>query len=175
VFQRQDGVVERFFAQSGAAAYERIGRLFNPALLAAVAALTALASIATLGGALIRSRRDTRQTTSQARASLLQSIQAVLWLAAMACTAVFAAGSGDVAAVVFGWPSGWLLTASACAFVASLLNLGAVPMVPLVWRGGRRVDSWGELRKLAFTITVLIFVAFAALLVLWNFVMFWDT
>ncbi|MFT4250972.1 MAG: serine hydrolase domain-containing protein, partial [Caulobacter sp.] len=45
VFQRQDGVVERFFAPSGAAAYERIGRLFNPALLAAVAALTALASI----------------------------------------------------------------------------------------------------------------------------------
>nr|WP_232793234.1 serine hydrolase domain-containing protein [Caulobacter hibisci] len=175
VFQRQDGAVARFFAPSGASAYERVGPMFQQGMLGGVAVLAALASIATLAGVFVRSRRDTRQTTSQARASLLQTTQAVLWLAAMACVALFAAGSGDVAGVVFGWPSGWLLTASACAFIATLLSLVTLGMIPIVWRGGRRVDSWTELRKLSFTITALIFIAFAIVLAAWGFLEFWNT
>ncbi|WP_347276710.1 serine hydrolase domain-containing protein [Caulobacter endophyticus] len=169
VFQRQDGTPVRFFAPNGGAAFERTGRLFSLGLLVGVAALTALASIATLGGVFIRSRRDTRQTPNQALASLLQTTQAVLWLGAMICTGVFAAGSSDVASVVFEWPSGWLLTASALAVVASALSVVAVPIMFLTWRGGRRVDSWGDLRKVSFAVTVLIFLLFSFLLFSWSF------
>ena len=106
---------------------------------------------------------------------LLQTTQAVLWLTAIACVGAFALGSGDVAAVVFGWPSGWLLTASACAFIATLLTLLTLAMVPVVWRGGRRVDSWNDLRKLCFTVTALIFIGFSVVLAAWGFLEFWNT
>lgn len=175
VFQRQDGEPVRFFAASGVVAYERLGVLFRQGVLAGAALLTALASIATVAGALLRSRRDTRQTTSQARANLLQITQAVLWLISMVCVAVFAAGSSDAAAVLFGWPSGWLLTASACAFIATLLALFTLAMIPVIWRGGRRVDSWPELRKLAFTLTALVFVGFSIVLAAWGFLEFWNS
>ncbi|PVM89436.1 serine hydrolase [Caulobacter radicis] len=175
VFQRQDGAAARFFAPSGVAAYERVGPLFKQGVLAGMTLLAALASIATLAGVFVRSRRDTRQTTSQARASLLQTTQAVLWLTAIACVGAFALGSGDVAAVVFGWPSGWLLTASACAFIATLLTLLTLAMAPVVWRGGRRVDSWNDLRKLCFTVTALIFIGFSVVLAAWGFLEFWNT
>ncbi|AYV47285.1 serine hydrolase [Caulobacter flavus] len=175
VFQREDGTPTRFFAPSGVAAYERVGPLFKQGVLSGMTLLAALASIATLAGVFVRSRRDTRQTTSQARASLLQTTQAVLWLAAIACVGAFALGSGDVAAVVFGWPSGWLLTASACAFIATLLTLLTLAMVPVVWRGGRRVDSWTDVRKLSFTVTALIFIGYAVVLAAWGFLEFWNT
>jgi hypothetical protein len=88
---------------------------------------------------------------------------------------VFASGAHDVARVVYGWPSGWLLTASACAFVATLLTIATLAMAPVVWRGGRRVDSWTSLRKLAFTCTTLIFLGFALILAAWGFLEFWNT
>jgi hypothetical protein len=162
VFQREDGKVMRFFSPVGVAAFERIGFPHQPGLLLTFAVLTALAALATLIGVATRDRREARQTPTQARASLLQTIQAILWLIALVGVGVFASGAGDVAKVVYGWPSGWLLSASACAFVATLLTVATLAMLPVVWRGGRRVDSWVSLRKLAFTCTTLIFLSFAA-------------
>jgi CubicO group peptidase (beta-lactamase class C family) len=174
VFQRDDGKVARFFSPSGAAAFERIGFPHQPGLLKVFAVLAALAAIATLVGVATRDRRESRQTPTQARASLLQTIQAILWLIALIGVGVFASGSGDVANVVYGWPSGWLLTASACAFVATLMTIATLAMLPVVWRGGRRVDSWTSLRKLAFTCTTLIFLGFALILAAWGFLEFWN-
>ena len=174
VFQRQDGRAVRFFSPIGAAAFERIDFPFAPSLLKTFAALTALAAIATLIGALTRDHRESRQTPTQARASLLQTIQAVLWLTALTGVGIFAAGASDIAKVFFGWPSGWLLTASACAFVATVLTIATLAMAPVVWRGGRRVDSWTSLRKLAFTCTTLIFLSFALILAAWGFLEFWN-
>ncbi|MBO9709054.1 MAG: beta-lactamase family protein [Caulobacter sp.] len=175
VFQREDGRVVRFFSPMGEAAFERIGFPHKPALLAVLAALTALASIITLIAAVTRDRREARQTPTQARASLLQITQAVLWLVVLGSIGIFAAGADDVAAVVYGWPSGWLLTASACALVATLLTVATLAMAPVVWRGGRRVDSWTSLRKLGYTITTLIFLSFSLLLAAWGFLEFWNT
>jgi CubicO group peptidase (beta-lactamase class C family) len=175
VFQREDGRVARFFSPQGFAAFERIGFPHTPGLLATLAVLTALAAIATLIGVFTRDRRESRQTPTQARASLLQTTQAVLWLTTLGGVGVFAAGASDVSAVFFGWPSGWLLTASACAFVATLLTIATLTMAPVVWRGGRRVDSWTSLRKLAFTCTTLIFLSFALILAAWGFLEFWNT
>ena len=174
VFEREDGKVVRFFSPWGEAAFERIGFPHQPGLLATFAVLTGLAALATLIGVFTRDRRESRQTPTQARASLLQTIQAVLWLTTLVSIGMFAANSGDVAVVFFGWPSGWLLTASACAFVAGLLTLATLVMAPVVWRGGRRVDSWTSLRKLGFTCTTLIFLSFALILWTWGFLEFWN-
>ncbi|WP_165188644.1 serine hydrolase domain-containing protein [Caulobacter soli] len=174
VFQREDGKVMRFFSPMGGAAFERIGFPHQPGLLTTFAVLSALAALATLIGVATRDRREARQTPTQARASLLQTIQAILWLIALVGVGVFASGAGDVAKVVYGWPSGWLLSASACAFVATLLTIATLAMLPVVWRGGRRVDSWTSLRKLAFTCTTLIFLSFALLLAAWGFLEFWN-
>jgi CubicO group peptidase (beta-lactamase class C family) len=174
VFQREDGKVARFFSPTGAAAFERIGFPHQLGLLTAFAALAALAALATLVGAVTRDRREARQTPTQARASLLQTIQAILWLVALVGVGVFASGAGDLARVFYGWPSGWLLSASACAFVATALTIATLAMLPVVWRGGRRVDSWTSLRKLAFSCTTLIFLGFALLLAAWGFLEFWN-
>lgn len=174
VFQRDESRVTRFFSPNGGETFERIGFPHQLGLLKTLAALTALAAIATLIGVATRDRRESRQTSTQARASLLQTIQALLWLIAMVCVAVFAAGAADIAQVVYGWPSGWLLTASACAFVASVLTLITLAMLPVVWRGGRRVDSWTSLRKLAFSCTTLVFLSFAVVLAAWGFLEFWN-
>ena len=174
VFQREDGRVSRFFSPTGAAAFERIGFPHEPGLLKMFAVLTALAAIATLIGVATRDRRESRQTPTQARASLMQTIQAMLWLIALIGVGVFASGARDIARVFYGWPSGWLLTASACAFVATLLTIATLAMLPVVWRGGRRVDSWTSLRKLAFTCTTLIFLSFALILATWGFLEFWN-
>ena len=174
VFQREDSRVTRFFSPMGVAAFERIGFPHEPGLLKMFAVLTALAAIATLIGVATRDRRESRQTPTQARASLMQTIQAMLWLIALIGVGVFASGARDIARVFYGWPSGWLLTASACAFVATLLTIATLAMLPVVWRGGRRVDSWTSLRKLAFTCTTLIFLGFALILAAWGFLEFWN-
>ncbi|HEX5377163.1 MAG TPA: serine hydrolase, partial [Phenylobacterium sp.] len=104
----------------------------------------------------------------QGRASLIQNIQAVLWLTAFCLVAIWASKSGDVANVMYSWPSVLLLLASACAMVSALLTLLTAAILPNVWRGGRRVDSWTALRKGAYAATVLIYLAFSALLFIWG-------
>ncbi|GGL38761.1 serine hydrolase [Caulobacter rhizosphaerae] len=174
VFQREDGKVARFFSPTGGAAFERIDFPHQRSLLTTFAVLAALAALATLVGVATRDRREARQTPTQARASLLQTIQAILWLVALVGVGVFASGADDMARAFYGWPSGWLLSASACAFVATLLTIATLAMLPVVWRGGRRVDSWTALRKLAFSCTTLIFLGFALLLAAWGFLEFWN-
>ncbi|WP_421738637.1 serine hydrolase domain-containing protein [Caulobacter sp.] len=174
VFEMADGRATRFYPPVGFAAFERVGFPFNSGLLAWFVSLAALASIATLAGVFMRDRRETRQTPTQTRANLLQTTQAALWLISLGCVGMFASKSSDIAAVFFGWPSGWLVTGSACALVASVLTVVTLVMAPMVWRGGRRVDSWTTLRKLAFTYTVLLYTGLAVLLLLWNFLLPWS-
>ncbi|MDB5458020.1 MAG: beta-lactamase, partial [Caulobacter sp.] len=119
-FDPRDGGAARFFASWGGETYERVAFPFQRGLLVALAALTAVASVVTLAGVFMRNRREFRQTQSQSRAALMQTTQAVLWLVSMASFAIFASRAGDTAKVFFNWPGGWLLTASACALVASV-------------------------------------------------------
>ena len=171
VFEVTDGRAVRFYSPGGSSAYERVGFPYGSGLLIWIVSLATLASIATLAGVFMRDRRETRQTPTQTRANLLQTTQAALWLISLGCVGMFASKSDDIASVFFGWPSGWLVTGSACALVASVLSFGTLLMAPMVWRGGRRVDSWTTLRKLAFTYTTLLYVTLAVLLGLWNFLL----
>ena len=174
VFDIRDARATRIFGASGTAAYERRGDWAGPNLLALLAGLTAIAAITTLIGVGFRSRRDFRQTTVQARASLMQTTQAVLWLVAMGCFATWASRTADTARVVYDWPGPWIVIASACALVAAVLTIMTLIMLPVIWRGGRRVDSWTGGRKLRFTMTVLVFSAFALDLAYWGALMPWS-
>ena len=123
---------------------------------------------------MFRNRREARQTPVQARASQMQTMQAVLWLISAGCMGVFAAKASDQTSIFFGWPSGWLLSGSACALVASVLSILTLGVLPMVWRGGRRVDSWSSGRKVAFTFSALLFVFLAVLLGLWGYLLPWS-
>jgi CubicO group peptidase (beta-lactamase class C family) len=171
VFDPNGDRPSRFYAARGLATYERIGFFRSAGLLTWTALLAGLASIATILGVLFRNRREARETPVQARASQMQTMQAVLWLISAGCLGIFAAQAADQTTVFFGWPSGWLLSGSACALVAAALSLLTLGALPMVWRGGRRVDSWTSGRKLAFTFTALLFVILSVLLGLWGYLL----
>lgn len=124
--------------------------------------------MATLGGVLLRNRREFRETGIQSRASLIQNILAVLWLTSGVLFLVWVSKSGDIASVMYGWPGGTLVIASACAFVAALMTAGTWLILPSVWRGGRRVDSWTQLRKAGFTVTLMLYAAYSVVLGIWG-------
>ncbi len=98
----------------------------------------------------------------------------MLWLLALACFGAFYIGSSDPATLIADWPSAWLLIASACALVASLVTVLCLGLLPAAWRGGRRLDSWTLGRKSRFTLTTLIFALFGALLAVWGALEPWS-
>ena len=173
VFDANGDRPSRFYAARGFATYERIGFLRSASLLSWTVTIAGLACVATILGALFRNRREARQTPIQARAGQMQVMQAVLWLISASCMGVFAAKAADQTTVFFGWPSGWLLSGSACALVAAALGVLTLGLLPVVWRGGRRVDSWNEGRKVAFTFTALLLAFLSVLLGLWGYLLPW--
>jgi len=174
-FLMKNGRATGFLPGSGSVFYERVSNWQRPSRLAWLAALTAFAAVATFFGLIVRSRRDQRQSVIQARASLVQNIQAGLWLLAMALFGLFVSGaSADLAPVMYDWPSPLIVLASACALVAAGLTVLTVLALPAVWSGGRRVDSWSYLRKASFTITVAIYAGFAVMLGLWGALLPWS-
>ena len=52
--------------------------------------------------------------------------------------------------------------------MAALLSLVSLGIAPLVWRGGRRLDSWSSMQKLRFTGASLLFVIFSIVLLHWG-------
>jgi CubicO group peptidase (beta-lactamase class C family) len=137
--------------------FERATLWERPSTFLALATLAAAAGVFTLTGAMLRSRRELRQNAVQARASLVQNIQAGLWLTALGLFAAWWRTAADAQALMYGWPGPLIVTASACALVAAGLSLVTIAALPAVWQGGRRVDSWTATRKVFFTLTVLIY------------------
>ncbi len=174
VFDMRSHPSKRFFSPSGALTFERVGFLGQAQALIAATILVIFISLTTLGGIAMRLRRDFRETSSQQRASLLQSSQAVLWIVAAILFAGWSTSTGDLAQVVYDWPGWNLLLASACALVAALMSLASLPLVPFVWRGGRRLDSWSVGRKARFTATALVFFSYAVLLGFWGALEPWS-
>ena len=174
VFQMAGGKARRYFAPWGGEVFDRIGYFGQSGALVLLTSVTAIAAVATLIGLLMRARRDFRETPSQRRSSLLQTSQAALWLAAMLLMGIWAMGAGDLAKVMYNWPGLTLILASACALVAAILAVATLVFVPLVWRGGRRVDSWTTGRKARFTVTAFIFLGYAVLLASWGALEPWS-
>ncbi|HEX7761762.1 MAG TPA: serine hydrolase domain-containing protein, partial [Caulobacteraceae bacterium] len=173
-FAMGGGRAQRFFAPWGGLTFERVGFLGQAAALLWMTVLAGTASLATLGGVAMRLRRDGRETSAQRVASLLQSSQAALWLAAAVLFAGWAMNTRDFAEVMYTWPGWNLWLASACALVAALMSVASVPFLPFIWRGGRRLDSWSVGRKARFTATALFFLGYAVLLGFWGALEPWS-
>ena len=163
-FNIRNGQAISFRYGSNTETLQRTDFAQRPKTLAIMAGLTATAAVITLIGLALRSRREMRQNQIQARAALVQNIQAGLWLAAIGLFGLWAQGTSDVPALVYGWPGPLIITASTCALVAAALSLVTIAAVPAIWQGGRRVESWTGARKVFFTLTVLIYAAFSVLL-----------
>jgi CubicO group peptidase (beta-lactamase class C family) len=174
-FEMSNGRAQRMQTGLNAQSYERAAIWDWPSLMLTVAILTFLAAGATLIGIFLRNRREFRETSIQGRASLLQNVQAVLWISALTLFLGWLSKTSDVANIMYGWPGPMLLIASACANVAALLNLISLIILPGVWRGGRRVDSWNRWRKGGYAATVAIYLAFSSLLFLWGALTPWST
>jgi CubicO group peptidase (beta-lactamase class C family) len=173
VFAMKDGRAVRWFDPSGAFTYERAPFWLHLGLMTWLAIVVAAASILTLIGLITRDRRDFRQTTVQQRASAAQTSASILWLVAFGCFFAWSAGASDTAQLLYGWPGPWVLIASSCCFVAMILTAISLGLLPVVWRGGRRLDSWTTGRKLRYTLTGLWFAAFSVVLGLWGALQPW--
>ena len=173
-FDVVDGRAKKLYMPSGATVFDRVGLLHQIPTLAFLAALTALASIANIVGLFTRDWRELRQTTTQSRAGLVQTTIACLWLLSMAAFGMWLLGTANAAELMYEWPGPLLLIASACAFVAAILTLLTVCMSPWVWKGGRRLDSWTDWRKLRFSISTLVYAAFSLVLLLWGALEPWS-
>ena len=175
VFAMNNGRAISMSTAPNSQTFERGGFWDAPLTLAVVAGLTGLAAIATLTGIFLRNRREFRETSIQGRANLIQNIQAVLWICGFVLFAGWFTRTSDIASIAYGWPGPALLTASACVIVASILNLISLLILPSVWRGGRRVDSWTHWRKAGYAATVLIYLGFSGLLFVWGALTPWAT
>ncbi len=173
-FRMSDGYAASYQTAGGAALMERAPLWRQPFALGVLSVLTGVASLITFVGLALRNRREFRENAIQSRASLIQNIQAALWLISLALFALWASKTGDVAQVMYRWPGALLVTASACALVAAALTLLTLAALPAVWRGGRRVDSWRPLRRASYTVTLLIYSAFSVLLGLWGALSPWS-
>jgi CubicO group peptidase (beta-lactamase class C family) len=173
-FDVVDGRAKKLYMPSGATVFDRVGLLHQIPTLAFLAALTALASIANIVGLFTRDWRELRQTPNQSRAGLVQTTIACLWLLCFAAIGLWSTGVSDIGRVMYHWPGPLLLIASACALVAALLTLLTLAMAPMVWRGGRRLDSWTSWRKLRFSISTLVYLSFSVTLLLWGALEPWS-
>jgi len=163
------------FVTSGRESFERTSVWRSRDALLLLAALTAAAAVITLVAAMLRNRRETRQSQVQKRAALIQNLQAGLWLIGMTSFSIWGAKTlADPARLVFDWPGPLLVTASACALVAAALTVTTIFTLPSVWRGGRRVDSWPILRRAGFTATVVIYALFSVALALAGALLPWS-
>lgn len=173
-FDVANGAARAFHVANGTQVFERAPFWREPMNLALLTGLAAYAALATLMGVGFRNRREFRENQIQSRASLVQNIQAVLWLISLGLFGLWVSKSGDEAAVMYRWPGVLMITASACALVAAGLTATTFLALPAIWRGGRRVDSWSPLRKAFFTLTVLIYAAFSTDLALWGALSPWS-
>ena len=100
-FRMTAGQASSFQTAAGGALFERAPFWRQPRTMVLMAALTALAAFATLGGLALRNRREFRQNAIQSRASLIQNIQAALWLTALLLFGLWASHTSDIAQVMY--------------------------------------------------------------------------
>ncbi len=174
-FSVSDGKARSFQAAAGAQTSERTGFWRKPTTISTLAILAGLASAATIAGLFLRNRREFRQTSIQQQASLVQTSQAALWLTSIGLFSIWAMKTSDTANVIYGWPGATLIIASACAFVSALLSILAIIILPAVWRGGRRVDSWNQSRKAAYSWTAILYLIFSVTLGFWGALTPWHS
>ena len=77
-FAMNGGRATGYYAASGTTMFQRAGFFGTQGWLTNLAILALIAALATLGGLLMRDRKEHRETPMQRRASLMQTTQAIL-------------------------------------------------------------------------------------------------
>ena len=154
---------------------QRVDRVHTLGFLAAFAASVLLASLASFSGLFTRDRTDQRETRSQTAANAVQIATCVVWCLALCLFGLFLKNGAGPSALMFDWPNRWLVVASWAALTAAILSLATAVQVPGVWREGRRIQGWSLWRKIRHTGTVILFIAFSALLGAWGALEPWSS
>ncbi len=165
----------RLYMGNGVISYDRVGPLYWRSTLALLAALAAAAAVATLIGPALRFRRSLPQTPAQRVLSRMQIAAAALWIVACACLAGFGMAASNQAEVLYRWPTGPLLVASAAALLAAMWSVIGLAWLALAWRDGAGARGWSLWRKLRSTATGLVFAALAIQLSFWGLLEPWAT
>ena len=153
----------------------RTGAISSPLLLAWAAGLTVTAALLGLVATAGRDWRDYRQTRAQALAGGVQAVGGVAWLVAVAAFLVFLRGARDPAHLMYAWPNAWLTTASWAALVAAALTALQLWQLLGVWADAHRLKEWSLNRKLAHSLTTLVFATLAFLLWFWGGLTPWSS
>ncbi|MFZ5719037.1 MAG: serine hydrolase domain-containing protein [Pseudomonadota bacterium] len=167
-FVMRDGVAAGI--PIGAATLERVAAVDTPTVLSLAVGLAALASVLTLIGLGFRPR-TAPIGPRQALGGWTQTVQAALWLAALAAIGVYLQSAADQSRIVYDWPAPALIAASGLALAASLATLVSLVLLPFIWREG----GWTWRRKAAFSVTAAISLVLAALLLRWGFLAPWSS
>jgi CubicO group peptidase (beta-lactamase class C family) len=170
-FVRRDGVPVQI--DTPFMAFERVGVLRQPPVLASLVGLTLLAAVGTLARSRARFHRDVTRTRREWQASVLQTMAAGAWLMAGAGFVWFGTEMlADESTLFSGWPHPGLLAFSTLALLASVLAVGMAALLPAVWRtsGG----GWSIARRASYTFVTMTFVACGALLAWWGALQPWQ-
>ena len=163
------GEVSSYVYGHGILIMERVGALQRARSLYLLLAAVALICIVRLW----RSRqrpRAARANPALFAVKALSRVNAVVWLAFLALAVITAITMGrDGSAVVFTYPSRWLLLAMLAATVAAVLTLLEVLALLPVWRG-----QWGLGARLRYTLGVGVLALTVVVLWTWN-VIGWRT
>jgi CubicO group peptidase (beta-lactamase class C family) len=173
LFTREGGRAVRIEALE--LALERVGTVFQPFTLFAVAAIALVTSLAVLVTALVRRGRGLPATGAERLAGYLQTTCAIVWIASVGAFGMFLASAmRDQAELVYRWPTPPMLAFSTLSLVGSLLSVGTILMLPSVWRRVPGITGWTWWRKLRFTGAALVFATFGGFLALWGALQPWS-
>jgi hypothetical protein len=166
-FVLEDGRAVRWFPAWGGAAFDRAPFHRTADGLGFFALLLVVAAGLALIGPILRIGRDVRGTPVQTLSNVLLIVAAGLWVVALVLFAGWAqAAMADQSKALYDWPGG-VGTASWIALLAALLTLALLVLLAGVWRrADRRGWGWSVWRKGRHTLAVLVFAAFALVLML---------
>jgi CubicO group peptidase (beta-lactamase class C family) len=174
-FQPADGHARSFFLPGGQGAAERVDNLMRPEVLGALGLLAIAAALLSVAGVAIRGSREGRESRAQTRATWMEAIAAVVWLAAAVVFGLWMRGAGDAGKLMYGWPDPLLVAASSLAMLGAVLTLLMTVMLRKVWAGERRIVGWSGGRKLRHSLSVLVYLAFSVTLAAWGGLAFWTS
>jgi hypothetical protein len=174
-FERDGDRAERFVMLP--IAFERVGLVYRPLVLALAAAVAVFTALAIVVGFFVRLTRPLEESRGQTSARRVQLAAAALWLTAVVAFALWITGiMGDATPLFSDWPGPLLRTASSAALAASVLTLLlGIPLLAPVWRRTADATSWSRWRKARYTAALAIFAAFAVVLGAWGALEPWAT
>ena len=154
----------------GGATLERTGPLDAMGPIGLAAALTLLASIATLAGLVLRPRGEPAGRW-QRIGGWVQAAQAVLWLGAGFEFLQYLQFASNIGEVEYVWPHPAMIAASTLALAATIATAASLPMAVPVWREA----GWGWRRRAGYTATALFALALALILARWGMLAPWSS